>query len=118
MDDQWPPRRSSKHRPACSGSAGDLSSGVDHTGDDCRFRRVLTALKIYKLDSKYLSSNFEPPGPRNGWNQTRYVRDARRSQALKIVESPKGQNSWKRRPASCLYSIIRIYYNLNARRSP
>ena len=53
-------------------------------------------LTVYTADSGYPVGYSEPPGPRNGWNRTSYLRDPGRARSVTVVESPDTKNGWKR----------------------
>lgn len=55
-----------------------------------------TGLRIYTNEQKYAADYVEAPGPRNGWNRTTYTRDPRRARGVRVVESPRRENGWKR----------------------
>ncbi|MCC6263618.1 MAG: hypothetical protein IT169_08575 [Bryobacterales bacterium] len=54
-------------------------------------------LVVYTSNPRYkdLRNAVEPPGPTNGWNQTRYVFDPVRANSLVVIGSPSEANQWQ-----------------------
>ncbi len=54
-------------------------------------------LVVYTSNPRYkdLRNAVEPPGPTNGWSQTRYVFDPVRANSLVVVGSPSEANQWQ-----------------------
>jgi len=46
--------------------------------------------------SKALAAQREPPGPRNGWNLTRYALDPERAARVLVTEPPSAQTGWRK----------------------